>query len=64
MTKVKFASFVSSLVIGIVSALAINPAVALVASASEIDSNVTEALTTLYQTTPGSRALANKARVF
>jgi lipid-binding SYLF domain-containing protein len=60
MTK-KFASFFSALVIGIVSAFGSNPAVALAASSSEIDRNVTQALTTLYQTTPGSRALAERA---
>jgi lipid-binding SYLF domain-containing protein len=35
---------------------------ALAASASEINRNATQALYTLYNTTPGARALANKAK--
>src|SRR5271170_3589864 len=35
---------------------------ALAASKSEIDRNTTQALTTLYQTTPGAEALADKSR--
>jgi lipid-binding SYLF domain-containing protein len=35
---------------------------AIAASASEIDRNATQALNTLYNTTPGARALANKAK--
>ncbi|HUN59387.1 MAG TPA: lipid-binding SYLF domain-containing protein [Candidatus Binataceae bacterium] len=35
---------------------------ALAASASEIDRNATQALTTLYQTTPGAEALADKSK--
>jgi lipid-binding SYLF domain-containing protein len=35
---------------------------ALAASASEIDRNSTQALTTLYQNTPGARALADRAK--
>jgi lipid-binding SYLF domain-containing protein len=35
---------------------------ALAASASEIDRNVTAALQTLYQTTPGAKTLANQAK--
>ena len=40
----------------------LDPEIALGASASEIDRNATQALNTLYQTTPGARALAGKAR--
>jgi lipid-binding SYLF domain-containing protein len=61
-TKINFASLFLALVIASISVFAVNPAVALAASASEIDRNVTQALTTLYQTTPGSKALADKAR--
>jgi lipid-binding SYLF domain-containing protein len=61
MTKINFAASFSALVIAIVSVVGINPAVALAASAGEIDRNVTQALTTLYQTTPGSKALADRA---
>lgn len=38
------------------------PAIALGASASEIDREARQALTTLYQTTPGAKALAGKAK--
>jgi lipid-binding SYLF domain-containing protein len=38
------------------------PDAALAASASEIDRNSTQALTTLYQTTPGAEALAEKSK--
>jgi len=62
MAKVNFRSLFPALLIATVSVFGINPAVSLAASASEIDRNVTQALTTLYQTTPGSRALAEKAR--
>jgi lipid-binding SYLF domain-containing protein len=51
-----------ALVIAVVLAAGVNPAVALAASASEIDLNANQALITLYQTTPGSKALADKAR--
>ena len=40
---------------------ALNPGVALGASASEIDRSATQALTTLYKNTPGAKALADKA---
>jgi lipid-binding SYLF domain-containing protein len=46
----------------IASVFGINCRVALAASAREIDRGATQALTTLYQTTPGSHALAAKAR--
>jgi lipid-binding SYLF domain-containing protein len=35
---------------------------AIAASASEIDRNATQALYTLYTTTPGAKALGNKAK--
>ncbi len=38
----------------------LNAGLALAASASEIDRNATQALSTLYATTPGARALADK----
>ena len=41
---------------------ALNARMAMAASASEIDRNATQALTTLYETTPGASALAEKAR--
>jgi lipid-binding SYLF domain-containing protein len=40
---------------------ALAPAVALGASASEIDRSATQSLTTLYKNTPGAKALADKA---
>ncbi|MBV8138631.1 MAG: lipid-binding SYLF domain-containing protein [Deltaproteobacteria bacterium] len=40
----------------------LNPAVALGASASEINSNATAALSNLYRNTPGARALGNKSK--
>jgi hypothetical protein len=36
--------------------------VAMAASASEINRNVTQALTTLYETTPGAKALADQSK--
>jgi lipid-binding SYLF domain-containing protein len=62
MTKVNFQSLFPALMIAILSVFGASPEAALAASASEINRNVTQALTTLYQTTPGSRALAEKAR--
>ena len=38
------------------------PSAALAASASEINRNVTQALTTLYQNTPGAKALADQSK--
>ena len=38
------------------------PALAQAASASEIDRNATQALTTLYNNTPGAKALADKSK--
>jgi lipid-binding SYLF domain-containing protein len=55
------ALFVAVLAAALV-ANAANPRVALAASASEINRNVTEALATLYETTPGAQALADKAK--
>jgi lipid-binding SYLF domain-containing protein len=40
----------------------LNPGTAVAASAGEIDRNVAQALTTLYKTTPGAQALADKAK--
>jgi lipid-binding SYLF domain-containing protein len=40
----------------------LNPAVALGASASEINSNATAALSNLYRSTPGAKALADKSK--
>jgi lipid-binding SYLF domain-containing protein len=37
------------------------PTLSLAASASQIDRNATQSLTTLYKSTPGSKALADKA---
>jgi lipid-binding SYLF domain-containing protein len=62
MTKINFGTLFSALVIATVSISGLNPAAALAASASEINRNATQALTTLYQTAPGSKALADKAR--
>ena len=39
----------------------LSPAAALAASASEIDRNAAQALTTLYKNTPGAKALAEKS---
>jgi hypothetical protein len=64
MTKVNLLTLFSAFVISAIAGFGINPALGLAASASEIDRNATQALRTLYQTTPGSKALADKARVF
>jgi lipid-binding SYLF domain-containing protein len=50
------------LMLAMVSISALDHPSALAASASEIDRNATQALTTLYRTTPGAKELANKAR--
>jgi lipid-binding SYLF domain-containing protein len=60
--RLDFAKRCSALVVAALSASLISSAAASAASASEIDRNATHALTTLYQTTPGARALADKAR--
>jgi len=62
MRKINFGRSIAALVITIVSVFGISRAMALAASASEIDRNVTQALITLYRTTPGSKALADNAR--
>ena len=41
---------------------ALNTVTATAATASEIDRNVTQALITLYQTTPGAKVLADSAK--
>lgn len=46
----------------VVAASTLNPGTAVAASAAEIDRNATQALTTLYKTTPGAQALADKAK--
>jgi lipid-binding SYLF domain-containing protein len=53
--------FVAVVAVTIV-ANALNPSAAIAASASEINRNVTQALATLYETTPGAEALADKAK--
>ena len=53
---------VATVMLAILSTCTLSQTVALAASASEIDRSATLALTTLYQTTPGSKALANKAK--
>ena len=45
-----------------VTAYFVMPAPAQAASASEIDRNATQALTTLYKNTPGAKALADKSK--
>jgi lipid-binding SYLF domain-containing protein len=47
-------------VIAIISTL--SPGLALAASASEIDRNATQALSLLYNTTPGAKVLADKSK--
>ena len=49
-------------VITLLAACCFYPVIVSATDASEIDNNSTQALTTLYRTTPGSRALADKAR--
>ena len=44
------------------TAYLVMPALAQAASASEIDRNATQALTTLYNNTPGAKALADKSK--
>src|SRR5262249_26565182 len=51
-----------AVMVAIVSMCTLGLNVALAASASEIDRSSTQALKTLYQTTPGSKALADKAK--
>jgi len=51
---------VAAIITGLASVL--SPSAGLAASANEIERNATQALTTLYQTTPGAQALADKAK--
>jgi lipid-binding SYLF domain-containing protein len=51
-----------ALVLATVTTLTLNARVALAASASEIDRNATEALRTLYASTPGAQDLAAQAK--
>jgi lipid-binding SYLF domain-containing protein len=53
---------VLSLILVSVTAYLGMPAPAQAASASEIDRNATQALTTLYKNTPGAKALAGKSK--
>jgi lipid-binding SYLF domain-containing protein len=59
-------SFGHRLLVGVMVATlslwSLDPGIALAASASEINRNSTQALTTLYRTTPGAKALADKAK--
>jgi lipid-binding SYLF domain-containing protein len=50
------------LAIAIVAISTLNAGLALAASASEIDRNATQALSILYATTPGAKALAAKSK--
>jgi len=56
------AAVVVAVMVAVVSICTLGRTVALAASASEIDRTSTQALRTLYQTTPGSKALADKAK--
>ena len=64
--RVRPASRLRALLIAVVMALTLTSALsrdtAMAASASEINRNVTQALTTLYQTTPGAKALADQSK--
>jgi lipid-binding SYLF domain-containing protein len=46
----------------VIVANALSPRAAIAASASEINRNITQALTTLYKTTPGAKALADQSK--
>ena len=58
----EYRSLVIALVLATVTMITLNPRVVLAASASEIDRNATEALRTLYATTPGALNLAKQAK--
>ena len=60
--SVRAAVVVAAVMLAVISICTLSGTIALAASASEIDRNATQALNTLYQTTPGSKALANKAK--
>jgi len=59
-TKISFKVFLAAILIVLGNAL--NTVTATAATASEIDRNVTQALITLYQTTPGAKVLADSAK--
>jgi hypothetical protein len=59
-TKICFKVFLAAILIVLVNAL--NTVTATAETASEIDRNVTQALITLYQTTPGAKVLADSAK--
>ena len=59
-TKISFKVFLAAILIVLVNAL--NTVTATAATASEIDRNVTQALITLYQTTPGAKVFAGSAK--
>jgi len=61
--SVRAAAVVAAALVAVVSICCpLGSSLALAASASEINRNATQALQTLYQTTPGSKALADKAK--
>jgi lipid-binding SYLF domain-containing protein len=60
--SVPVATLLAIVMLAMASIWTLNPAPALGASASEIDRNATQALAILYETTPGARALADKAK--
>jgi lipid-binding SYLF domain-containing protein len=60
--SVPVATLLAVVMLATASIWALNPATALGASASEIDRSATQALATLYETTPEARALADKAK--
>ena len=60
--SVRAAAVMAAVMLAVISICTLSGTIALAASASEIDRNATQALNTLYQTTPGSKALANKAK--
>jgi lipid-binding SYLF domain-containing protein len=61
-TAIRAGRFLAAVTLAATLASALKPAMALAASASEIARNSTQALTTLYRTTPGAKALADKAK--
>jgi len=60
--KISYIRALAILTVGIVSLSAWGADSAFAASASEIDRNVSQALITLYQTTPGAKLLAEHAK--
>jgi lipid-binding SYLF domain-containing protein len=59
---INFGALLAGAMMASVLATALSSGNALAASASEIDQNATQALTTLYQNTPGAQVLADKSR--